>query len=228
MSQVQSFSKKTFAGILFITLLFTAVFDASVYYGFHTFFVNDVMSRDIFINHFLPVSVGLWLCFTIIVWLFVKSSAKTIVAGETDKPEKETKTEDQALLDANRNKRFFLHLLSVLQRDARLVDFFFEKLDQFEDAQIGAAVRNIHENSFKTMTKYVSPKPVIDNDEGDVVTIDKGFDPASVKLTGNVTGEPPFKGVLRHKGWQAEAIELPVLSDRENSLLIAPAEVEIQ
>ena len=104
---------------------------------------------------------------------------------------------------------------------------FFEKLDQFEDAQIGAAVRNIHENSFKTMTKYIAPKPIIDRTEGEEVTIEKGFDPASVKLTGNVTGEPPFKGILRHKGWQAASIELPALSERENSMLIAPAEVEI-
>ncbi|MBW2249010.1 MAG: DUF2760 domain-containing protein [Deltaproteobacteria bacterium] len=54
-----------------------------------------------------------------------------------------------------------------------------------------------------------------------------GFDPDAIKLTGNVTGEPPFTGVLRHKGWRTRKLELPALSGGQDARIIAPAEVEI-
>ena len=227
MSQQKSFSRKVFMGTAFFMLLFTAAFDAGLFFGFDRISENGALNQDMFLKMVVPASAGLWILFTILIWAAVKSSAKILTTME-EKPEKEKTSAEMKKIEENKNKRVFLHLLSVLQRDARLMDFFFEKLDQFEDAQIGAAVRNIHENSFKTMSKYLSPKPVIENDEGEAVTIEKGFDPAAVKLTGNVTGEPPFKGILRHKGWQAGDFDLPVLSDRENSLLISPAEVEIK
>ena len=40
-----------------------------------------------------------------------------------------------------------LNLLSVLQREARLVDFLKEPIDAYADAQIGAAVRNVHRDA---------------------------------------------------------------------------------
>ncbi len=226
MSQQKTFSRKAFMGTAFLMLLFTAAFDAGLFFGFNRLSENAVLNQDIFFKQLLPVSAGLWFIFSILIWAAVKSAARALSVTD-NKPEKQQTSAEMKKIEANKNKRIFLHLISVLQRDARLMDFFFEKLDQYEDAQIGAAVRNIHENSYKTVSKYLSPKPVIENDEGEEVTIEKGFDPAAVKLTGNVTGEPPFKGILRHKGWQADDFELPVLSDRENSLLISPAEVEI-
>jgi hypothetical protein len=57
--------------------------------------------------------------------------------------------------------------------------------------------------------------------------VDKGFDPGAVKLTGNVVGEPPFTGILRHKGWRTRKLELPVLTETQDAGIIAPAEVEI-
>lgn len=228
MNQLKSFSRKLFSRTAFFMFLFVAAFDAAVFWGFGLISTTGKLSNEIFTRQFIPVSAVLWIIFTIVLWLAIRSLAgKHVSSDETDTKKPKTSEEEAKLLE-NQNKRFFLHLLSILQRDARLLDFFFEKLDQFEDAQIGAAVRNIHENSYKTITKYLSPKSVIDSAEGEEVTIDKGFDPATVKLTGNVTGEPPFKGILRHKGWQAGALELPVLSERENNLLISPAEVEIR
>ncbi len=228
MNQLKSFSKKLFIRTALFVLLFVAAFDAIVFFGFGLISTTGSLNNEIFINQFLPVSAALWVTFTIILWFAIRSLAAKKLNFETNDTNKPKTSEEEAKLQENQNKRFFLHLLSILQRDARLVDFFYEKLDQFEDAQIGAAVRDIHENSYKTITKYLSPKPVIDSVEGEEVTIDKGFDPAIVKLTGNVTGEPPFKGILRHRGWQAGELDLPVLSERENSLLIAPAEVEIK
>jgi hypothetical protein len=124
-------------------------------------------------------------------------------------------------------QRLFLHLLSVLQREGRLVDFFSEDLNHYEDAQIGGAVRAIHENCKKAMNKSLSLEAVIDRSEGEEIRIEPGFDPDAIKLTGNVTGEPPFKGILRHKGWRSRKLELPALSGGQDARIIAPAEVEI-
>ena len=70
---------------------------------------------------------------------------------------------------------------------------------------------------------------MIDREEGGEVTIEEDFDPNAVKLTGHVTGNPPFKGILQHRGWQAQKIALPELSTGPQvPNIIAPAEVEIK
>jgi hypothetical protein len=129
--------------------------------------------------------------------------------------------------DPQRDTRVFLHLLSVLQREGRLLDFFSEKLEGYDDAQIGAAVRGIHESCQKALKKYLRLKTVLTSEEGAEVTVEPGFDPSAIKLVGNVTGEPPFRGILRHQGWRAEKVELPVLSGGQTPSIISPAEVEI-
>jgi hypothetical protein len=120
-----------------------------------------------------------------------------------------------------------LHVLSLFQREGRLVDFLKEDLTAYEDAQIGAAVRSIHEGCRKALDKHFGPQPVLDRDEGEEVSIPSGFDPHAIRLTGNVSGEPPFKGVLQHKGWRAARVELPSLSGSQDATIIAQAEVEI-
>jgi len=124
-------------------------------------------------------------------------------------------------------QRLFLHLLSVLQREGRLLDFFSEDLDLYEDDQIGGAVRAIHENCKKVVNKSLALEAVIDHGEGEEIRVEPGFDPDAVKLTGNVTGEPPFKGILRHKGWRTRKLKLPDLTGGQDPHIIAPAEVEI-
>jgi hypothetical protein len=55
-----------------------------------------------------------------------------------------------------------------------------------------------------------------------------GPDPVAIRLTGNVQGSPPFRGVLKHHGWRVEAVHLPaLLGARDESSVLAPAEVEI-
>jgi hypothetical protein len=127
-----------------------------------------------------------------------------------------------------REQRMFLNLISVLQREGRLIDFFAENLDSYEDAQIGAAVREIHATCRRVVEKRLSLKPVIQSMEGEEVTVEPGFDPGSIRLVGNVSGEPPFTGVLRHRGWQAGRMEMPTFSGDQEPGIIAPAEVEIR
>ena len=129
---------------------------------------------------------------------------------------------------AGREKRIFLHLVSVLQREGRLMDFFQEDLSLYEDGQIGAAVRSIHESCKKALANYLELEPVMSQNEGDTVDVAAQFDPNAIKLVGNVVGEPPFSGILRHRGWQLRSINLPELGDAVNPDVIAPAEVEVQ
>lgn len=119
-----------------------------------------------------------------------------------------------------------VQLLAILQRDGRLVDFLMEDLAAYPDAQVGAAVRDVHAGCRTALTRYATLASVIDDEEGQTVTIERGADPASVKLTGTVAGEPPYRGVLRHRGWQATRLELPPLPATGRTI-IAPAEVEI-
>ena len=122
-----------------------------------------------------------------------------------------------------------VQLLALLQREGRLVDFFSEDIAPYQDAQIGAAVRELHANCRRALAQYVTLEPVIDGEEDRPVTVEEGFDPAAVKLVGNVTGRPPLRGLLRHRGWRVAGVSLPALPpEGPGRRVVAPAEVEIQ
>jgi hypothetical protein len=122
-----------------------------------------------------------------------------------------------------------LRVLALLQRDGRLVDFLMEEVDGYGDAQIGAAVRDIHRGCRKALREYLTLEPVIDAAEDSAVTVPTGFDPSEVRLSGNVAGNPPFSGRLRHHGWKVRSVHLPVLPGaRAETAVLAPAEVEVQ
>jgi hypothetical protein len=120
-----------------------------------------------------------------------------------------------------------LQLLGLLQQQARFIDFIKEDLSGFNDADIGVAARVVHEGCNKVINEHFSLAPVRSEQEGGKITLPKGFDAASVRLTGKVTGEAPFTGSLVHKGWQVTQIRLPKLTQGYNAAIIAPAEVEL-
>ena len=119
-----------------------------------------------------------------------------------------------------------LGLLGVLQEEGRLVDFLEEDLSAYADAQIGGAVRGIHESCRKALRARLALEPVLRGAEGDTVTVEAGFDPGAIRLTGNVHGAPPFRGVLRHAGWRVTQATLRTPRGKDPHVL-APAEVEI-
>jgi hypothetical protein len=118
-----------------------------------------------------------------------------------------------------------VQILSVLQRDARLVDFLMEDISGYSDDQVGAAVRDVQQQSRQALERYLKLQPVIDGVEGDFTKTD-GLGAASVKLIGNVppSGKAPG-GLLRHKGWRADKVDLPSLPPGN---VLAPAEVEVE
>jgi hypothetical protein len=119
-------------------------------------------------------------------------------------------------------------LLATLQREARLVDFIQESLADYSDAQIGAAVRDIHRDCGVVLKRLFALRPVAEVDEGVVAEIPVGADPARWRLTGNVAGDPPYRGRLVHTGWEATICELPTWSGTPAAArVVAPAEVEL-
>jgi len=119
-----------------------------------------------------------------------------------------------------------LRLLALLQKEGRLVDFLEEDIQPYTDAQVGAAVRAIHAGCRKALHERMEITRIFGEDDGTSVEVASGFDPAAVRLTGNVHGQPPFRGVLQHGGWRAEHVTLPKTAGVDAAIL-APAEVEI-
>lgn len=121
-----------------------------------------------------------------------------------------------------------LQMLSILQRDARLIDFLMEDISGYADDQVGAAVRSLHEQSRAALARYVTLAPVIDAVEGTRTHVEKN-DPSSIKLIGNVPADgKASQGILRHKGWRAQKIDLPKINPNQKSEVLAPAEIEIE
>jgi len=121
-----------------------------------------------------------------------------------------------------------VQILGILQRDSRLIDFLMEDISAYSDEQVGAAVRSLHDQSRDSLNRYLRLAPVIDGVEGTFTKIDSS-DPSSVKLLGNVpvSGKAPG-GLLRHKGWRAEKIDLPPIVSLASASIIAPAEIEVE
>lgn len=119
-----------------------------------------------------------------------------------------------------------VHLLAILQREARLVDFLQEDVSAADDEQLGAAVRKIHDDAQATLQRYFTLRPVLDQEENTTVTIPADFDNRRIRLTGKAGGQPPFTATLIHRGWQAETVALPTTSAAVDPTIIAPAEVE--
>jgi hypothetical protein len=156
-----------------------------------------------------------------------------LLPEKTDKVDKrvekvvETKVEDKPRATAASQKDGALALLALLQREGRLVDFLRESLDGYSDADIGAAARDVHRGCKKVLDQHLSLEPVMPGAEEEKVAVPKGFDPAEVRLIGEIMGEPPYKGTLRHHGWRVVDAKLPTLAEGVDRTVIAPAEVEV-
>jgi hypothetical protein len=120
-----------------------------------------------------------------------------------------------------------VEVLATLQREGRLLDFLQEKLEGYSDAQIGAAVRDIHRDCAATVNRLFGPAPLVNQAEGSPVALPPDIDPGQWKLTGRV-GSETKQGRLCHHGWKITRHDLPAWTGRDESAwVIAPAEVEI-
>lgn len=120
-----------------------------------------------------------------------------------------------------------LQLLALLQREGRLVDFLKQDIAAFGDSDVGAVARVVHDGCRKALESHAQIEPIRSETEGARLELARGFDASEVKLIGRVQGEPPYRGVLLHRGWRATRLELPVAVAGHNALVLAPAEVEL-
>ncbi len=126
-----------------------------------------------------------------------------------------------------RDLRPALQVLGALQHDGRLIDFIQQDVAAFGDAEVGAAARVVHAGCRRALQNMVQFAPVMNEAEGQGVSIQSGYDAHAIRLTGNVSGEPPFRGKLQHKGWRAKQLSLPEITGDNDCSVIAPAEIEL-
>jgi len=248
------FSKKSFVIIFIFALIVSAIFNFCLYFSLKWVSLNLIMNggKEALMNDMpaiidrlgwvsgnfyfgiVPAITGMFLILGVLLWVILKRFT-TKMMGQIQIGNQNTFLREKPKADfvdhkieQDRKRRLFLHSLSVLQREGRLLDFFAEDLSRYEDDQIGAAVRSIQEDCKKAIKKYIDPKPVIDKEEGETITVEPEFDIDSITLVGKVTGALPFKGILKHRGWKAGKNEIPKLSDVRDASVIIPAEIEIQ
>jgi hypothetical protein len=171
-----------------------------------------------------PVIVGLLL---LLILPNLVTGEETVVAAQPTKALTEPKKAAPPPVPPKPTPDAAVQLLSLFQREGRLVDFLREDIQPYDDGQIGAAVRAIHESCRQVLAEHLTLERIVSGNEGDDVTVPKDFDPSAIRLTGNVTGEPPFRGALRHAGWRARKVKLPAQPAGQDPQIIAPAEVEI-
>lgn len=144
-----------------------------------------------------------------------------------EKPKKKKKKKKPAPVIKEAGPDAALQLLALLQREGRFIDFLEEDVSEFSDEEIGAAARVVHEGAKKAIDEHFTIEAIHEAEEGDRVTVKEGFDAHAIRLTGNVVGDPPFKGELTHRGWRCASVDLPKMSEKHDPKILAPAEVEL-
>lgn len=201
------------------------------------------LTRDVLVDQQQWLALaGIWLGTSLILWAVLRwlagrmagalqsaapitsaPVALPITAAPTPRPVTPSPAKSQVPPEAGA-----VQMLAVLQRQGRLIDFLQEDLARYADDQIGAAVRSVHAGCKQALAEHVQMEPVYKEAEGSAVVVQPGFDAYSVRLSGNVTGEPPFRGTLRHRGWRVTRVDLPLQADAaRRELVVAPAEVEL-
>ncbi|PCJ15082.1 MAG: hypothetical protein COB02_18355 [Candidatus Cloacimonadota bacterium] len=140
---------------------------------------------------------------------------------EIQKLKNTPKIEDHSSLDEGA-----CALLSLMQKEARLIDFIQEDLSDVNDEQMGAVSKLIHKDLNKVFSQFVKIEPVADVNEGESIHISEGYSNKEFKLIGNVDVKAPFDGVLRHKGWLVSKMNLPKRAKKDQTRVIMAAEVE--
>ena len=232
MNQQRSFAIQTFM----ITLLLMAALLGTIYY-----FIGDAI-----IERNLPIPIfGAGGVIALLLWLLNLLVGRRLIGSAVDEA---TAAADAAASRAAKKRAVAtpssppakptpppkpssaaaIQMLSILQRKGRLIDFLQEDLTSYDDAQIGAAVRTIHQGCKEALAQSVQLEPVYSEEEGSQITVPVGFDANAVRLSGNVSGNPPFKGQLQHRGWRVAKITLPQqVGTKDDEMILAPAEVEV-
>jgi hypothetical protein len=179
-------------------------------------------------HHHTEMSLGArlslaWTCFRRVLASSEFAGQVAALSNEPQAPAKPAPVE----LPPERRQASGLAVLSLLQREGRLIDFLQEEVASFSDAEVGAAARVVHAGCKKVVSENFTIEPVLRDAEGATVKVAPGFDAQRIRITGNVAGQPPFSGTLKHHGWMVSAIRLPAVSEALDPRVIMAAEVEL-
>ena len=157
---------------------------------------------------------------------------KTVLENQLPEPKPQitpepSPAEESPEKDDRGAERGAVRTLAILQAEGRFLDFVFEDISSYEDADIGAAVREVHRGCKKTLEDHFDLGPVREEAEEAKVTVSKGYHPATIRLVGQVVGEPPFTGTLKHRGWKVQEVRLPKIAPDQAAFVAAPAEIEL-
>lgn len=122
-----------------------------------------------------------------------------------------------------------ISFLAALQEKGRLVDFLMDDVTSYDDAQVGAAARVVHEGCRVALNEVFTIAPVTESPEGATISVPETHRADEYRLTGKLSGQAPFNGSVVHRGWRTTATKLPKIVVPEGELpCIAPAEVEVK
>jgi hypothetical protein len=143
-------------------------------------------------------------------------------AHTEDERERETAAKEQS-----RDLGPAMQLLELLQREGRFVDFVQQDIVSFSDNDVGAAARIVHQGCRRALERIAQIAPIRTETEGNPITLEPGFDAKTHRLVGNVQGQPPYRGTLKHRGWRVERLTLEEPLPNATLDVIAQAEVEL-
>jgi Domain of unknown function (DUF2760) len=129
---------------------------------------------------------------------------------------------------ANQVEAEVVAFLALLQEKGRLIDFLMDNITSYDDTQVGAAARVIHQGCRQVLLENFKITAISEAEEGSLVTVPAGYAEEQYRIVGKISGEPPFTGTLIHKGWKTEFVKLPRLAETLRLPAIAPAEVELR
>jgi hypothetical protein len=160
--------------------------------------------------------------------------ASLLIRGEKAERESRTETARPAPVpvpaEGNRAEAEIVSFLAIFQERGRLIDFLMDDITTYDDAQVGAAARVVHQGCKAALQEHFRIGPIREESEGSSVTISAGYAADEYRLIGKINGPGPFSGTLLHHGWKINSLNLPrlVRADPERLPTIAPAEVELK
>ena len=193
-----------------------------------TLVLNAILLAVVYVVGGAFATFGIGFLITMLLWFAIQTIGKRFIEGATTEalPKEKAALPQQA--PAPPSEASAIQILSILQRKGRLIDFLQEDLSAYQDAQIGATVRSVHEGCKQALAEYVELEPIFTEEEGSPITVEPGFDAHAIRLTGNIVGDPPFKGALRHRGWRVVRVDLPKQTPaQQKQRIVAAAEVEV-
>ena len=150
----------------------------------------------------------------------VVEESKPIEAVQLKGPE-EISIKDEKNIDG-------VFLLSLFQKQGRLVDFLQQDITTFSNAEIGEAARVVHDGCAKILVDYFTMEAIRTEEEGVLVNVEADYNLSEITLTGNLRGSAPYRGELLHHGWKISDQHPPEQLDPKARFIVQPAEIEVR